>query len=104
MLRLITDFDGPIIDVSTLLQRLQILLDSIRYPDQPVQQLGKAEFWQLKRSRVPEKKSRFFLDLTKHKRRCPVAAGSGAYAPYFKYDCLAWSSSSTRKVNKLELS
>jgi len=44
MLRLI-DFDGPIIDVSERYYNVyKFCLDSIRYPDQPVQQLGKAEF------------------------------------------------------------
>jgi len=89
MLRLL-HFDGPIIDVSERYYNVyKFCLDSIRYPDQSVQQFSKAEFWQLKRSRVPEKKSRFFLDLTKHKRNLPVATGNCAYTTYFKYDCLA---------------
>ncbi|MDB9334965.1 HAD family hydrolase, partial [Nodularia spumigena CS-590/01] len=56
MLRLITDFDGPIIDVSERYYRVyQYCLEKIRYPEQSVQQLTKAEFWQFKRSRVPER-------------------------------------------------
>ena len=56
MIRLITDFDGPIIDVSKRYYRVyQECLEKSRYPDQPVKQLSKDEFWQLKRSRVPEK-------------------------------------------------
>lgn len=56
MLRLITDFDGPIIDVSERYYKVyEYCLEKTRYPDQSVQQLSKEEFWQLKRSRVPEK-------------------------------------------------
>lgn len=56
MLRLITDFDGPIIDVSERYYRVyQFCLQTIRYPEQPIKELSKAEFWELKRSRVPEK-------------------------------------------------
>ena len=56
MLRLITDFDGPIMDVSERYYRVyQFCLQTIRYPEQPIKELSKAEFWELKRSRVPEK-------------------------------------------------
>lgn len=56
MLRLITDFDGPIMDVSErYYQVYQFCLDCVREPDQPLQRLSKAEFWQFKRSRTPEK-------------------------------------------------
>lgn len=56
MLRLITDFDGPIMDVSDRYYRVyQFCLDQIRQPDQPVQRLSKAEFWQLKRAQIPER-------------------------------------------------
>lgn len=56
MLRLITDFDGPIIDVSERYYRVyQFCLDKIQRPNQPVKELAKTEFWQLKRSRISEK-------------------------------------------------
>jgi phosphoglycolate phosphatase-like HAD superfamily hydrolase len=56
MLRLITDFDGPIIDVSERYYRVyQFCLEKTRRGDQSVRELSKVEFWQLKRSRVPEK-------------------------------------------------
>ena len=92
MLRIITDFDGPIIDVSERYYKVyKFCLDSTRYPDQPVQQLGKAEFWQLKRSRVPEKKIAILSGLDEaqalefaHLRREIVHT-----PPYLKYDCLA---------------
>lgn len=56
MLRLITDFDGPIIDVSERYYRVyQFCLEKTRSPDQPVRQLSKSEFWKCKRSCVPER-------------------------------------------------
>lgn len=43
-------------DVSERYYRVyQFCLDHVRYPDQPVTRLSKAEFWQLKRSQVPER-------------------------------------------------
>jgi phosphoglycolate phosphatase-like HAD superfamily hydrolase len=56
MLRLITDFDGPIMDVSERYYRTYLFcLSEIGRPDQSVQVLSKAEFWRLKRSQVPER-------------------------------------------------
>lgn len=56
MLRLITDFDGPIIDVSPrYYQVYQFCLEKTRRPDQQIRQLTLSEFWQLKRGRVLER-------------------------------------------------
>ncbi|HHP7243276.1 MAG TPA: HAD family hydrolase [Elainellaceae cyanobacterium] len=56
MLRLITDFDGPIVDVSERYYRVyHFCLDRVRRPEQSVRWLSKTEFWALKRSRVPER-------------------------------------------------
>ncbi len=56
MLRLITDFDGPIMDVSERYYQVYLwCLEQTKQPDQSVRQLSKSEFWQLKRSRVPER-------------------------------------------------
>ena len=55
MLRLITDFDGPIMDVSDRYYWVyQYCLAQARHPGQVVYRLSKAEFWQMKRARVPE--------------------------------------------------
>ncbi|MEG4114170.1 MULTISPECIES: HAD family hydrolase [unclassified Microcoleus] len=55
MLRLITDFDGPIMDVSDRYYRVyQYCLAETKRSDQPVRELPKAEFWDMKRARVPE--------------------------------------------------
>ena len=57
MLRLITDFDGPIMDVSDRYYSVyKICLEKNKHPDQEINQLSKSEFWQLKRSRTPETK------------------------------------------------
>ena len=56
MLRLITDFDGPIVDVSPRYYRVyQLCLEKTRRQHQAVRELSKDEFWQLKRQRVPER-------------------------------------------------
>ncbi len=55
MLRLITDFDGPIMDVSDrYYQVYQFCLEKLGLPDQEIIKLSKEEFWELKRSQVPE--------------------------------------------------
>lgn len=55
MQRLITDFDGPIMDVSERYYRVyQFCLEKMRDPGQEVKELPKAEFWALKRSQIPE--------------------------------------------------
>lgn len=56
MLRLITDFDGPIVDVSDRYYCVyQYCLAKTKGPEQPIHQLSKAQFWELKRARVPER-------------------------------------------------
>lgn len=55
MLRLITDFDGPIMDVSDRYYWVyQYCLTQVKRPGQVVYPLSKTKFWQLKRSRIPE--------------------------------------------------
>ena len=55
MLRLITDFDGPIMDVADrYYQVYQFCLEKLGLPDQEIIKLSKEEFWELKRSQVPE--------------------------------------------------
>ncbi|MFN6566441.1 HAD family hydrolase [Dendronalium sp. ChiSLP03b] len=91
MLRLITDFDGPIIDVSERYYRVyQFCLEKTRRPDQPVQQLAKAEFWQLKRSRVPEKQIALNsgLDEAQAQEFAQLRRKTVHTQPYFDYDSL----------------
>lgn len=55
MLRVFTDFDGPIIDVSERYYRVyKICLAQIRHPEQEINLLSKSDFWQLKRDRTSE--------------------------------------------------
>lgn len=92
MLRLITDFDGPIIDVSQRYYEVyKYCLESTRDPDQEVEELSKAQFWQLKRSRVPEKKIGILsgLDEAQAQKFSQLRRETVHTPPYFKYDCLA---------------
>ncbi|MCG9885702.1 MAG: HAD family hydrolase [Cyanobacteria bacterium] len=57
MLRLITDFDGPVMDVSERYYRVyRYCLERLSTPDgPPLRVLSKAEFWDCKRAQVPER-------------------------------------------------
>ncbi|WP_066374781.1 MULTISPECIES: HAD family hydrolase [unclassified Anabaena] len=91
MLRLITDFDGPIMDVSQRYYRVyQFCLQEIRSPDQPVRQLSKAEFWQMKRERVPEKQIALNsgLDEQQAQEFAQLRRKTVHTQPYFEYDSL----------------
>ncbi|MEM7725348.1 MAG: HAD family hydrolase [Cyanobacteria bacterium P01_A01_bin.45] len=55
MLRIITDFDGPIIDVSPRYYRVyQICLEKHRRPQQQIKKLSLDQFWLQKRQHIPE--------------------------------------------------
>lgn len=91
MLRLITDFDGPIMDVSERYYRVyQFCLEKIRYPQQSVQELSRAEFWQLKRSRVPEKQIalKSGLDDNQAQEFAQLRRKTVHTDTYFQYDSL----------------
>lgn len=91
MLRLITDFDGPIMDVSERYYRVYLFcLEQIRYANQPVRQLAKAEFWQMKRSRIPEKQIALTsgLDETQAQQFAQLRRKTVHTEPYFEYDSL----------------
>jgi phosphoglycolate phosphatase-like HAD superfamily hydrolase len=56
MLRIITDFDGPIMDVSERYYRVyQFCMELAAEPGQKTTPLTKAEFWNLKRAQTPER-------------------------------------------------
>lgn len=91
MLRLFTDFDGPIIDVSERYYRVyQFCLEKTRRPNQSVRELSKVEFWQLKRSRVPEKQIAFNsgLDEAQALEFAQLRRQTVHTEQYFQYDCL----------------
>jgi phosphoglycolate phosphatase-like HAD superfamily hydrolase len=53
--RLFTDFDGPIMDVSErYYQVYQDCLKRLQLPQQKIVPLTKVQFWQMKRSQIPE--------------------------------------------------
>ncbi len=92
MLRLITDFDGPIIDVSERYYRVyQFCLEKTRRPEQTVNELPKAEFWELKRKRVPEKQIALNsgLDEAQAQEFAQLRRQTVHTQPYFEYDTLA---------------
>jgi phosphoglycolate phosphatase-like HAD superfamily hydrolase len=55
MMRIITDFDGPIMDLSDRYYHVYLLcLEKTKEPNQPIKILTKAEFWTYKRAKVSE--------------------------------------------------
>ncbi|MBP0000974.1 MAG: HAD family hydrolase [Cyanobacteria bacterium SID2] len=89
MLRLITDFDGPIVDVSDRYYCVyRYCLDRLRPPDRPVNHLSKPEFWQLKRSRTPERKIGTISGLDRDRaREFATLRGKTVHStPYLHYD------------------
>jgi phosphoglycolate phosphatase-like HAD superfamily hydrolase len=54
-MRIITDFDGPIMDISERYYYVyKLCLHSVKYPQQEVLELSKEKFWSLKRNKVKE--------------------------------------------------
>lgn len=91
MLRLITDFDGPIMDVSERYYRVyQLCLEKTRYPEQTITELSKAEFWQLKRSHTPEIQIalKSGLDQQQGQEFSQIRKQTVHTLPYFQYDVL----------------
>jgi phosphoglycolate phosphatase-like HAD superfamily hydrolase len=92
MLRLITDFDGPIVDVSERYYQVYLYcLEKIRSPNQTIQQLSKEDFWQHKRSRTSEKEIGMIsgLDEVQAKEFAALRKQTVHTQPYFEYDTLA---------------
>jgi len=92
MLRLITDFDGPIIDVSErYYQVYQLCLQKTKLPNQRIRQLSKAKFWELKRARVSEKNIGIAsgLDELQAQEFAQLRRDTVHTQPYFEYDRLA---------------
>ena len=89
MLRLITDFDGPIMDVSERYYCVyQYCLEQIKIDQQDVKQLSKADFWQLKRSQVPEKQIGIISGLAEEQAIAFARLRKQTVhtMPYLKYD------------------
>ncbi|MDJ0715068.1 MAG: HAD family hydrolase [Prochloraceae cyanobacterium] len=89
MLRLITDFDGPIMDVSERYYRVyKLCLEQTKRPQQPLRELSKSEFWQLKRSRTPEQQIGIIsgLDEDQAEKFTQLRRQTVHQLPYLKYD------------------
>ncbi|GAB4535889.1 MAG: hypothetical protein Tsb0014_23230 [Pleurocapsa sp.] len=89
MLRLITDFDGPIMDVSERYYRVyQYCLQQTKLAQQEVKQLSKTQFWKLKRSRVPEKQIGILSGLSEEQAQdfARLRKNTVHSLPYLKYD------------------
>lgn len=90
--RIFTDFDGPIMDVSERYYQVYLYcLDKIRQPAQVVRTLSKSEFWEFKRSQVPEKDIANLSGFTDEKQQVAFAHLRRATVhtnPYFAYDRL----------------
>jgi phosphoglycolate phosphatase-like HAD superfamily hydrolase len=92
MLRIITDFDGPIMDVSErYYQVYKFCLQKIQRPEQNVSELCKNEFWKLKRDRTPETKIAIAsgLDAQQAEEFSQLRKKTVHTQPYFEYDVLA---------------
>ena len=91
MIRVITDFDGPIMDVSERYYRVyRYCLTSTRRPNQSIQPFTKAEFWALKRSQVPEAEigRRSGLDDEQAQAFAKTRKATVHTMPYLRYDSL----------------
>ena len=92
MIRIITDFDGPISDVSERYYQVYLLcLEKNRLQNQQLQLLSKDEFWQLKRSRVPEKQIGIIsgLEETQAENFALLRKQTVHTQSYFEHDILA---------------
>lgn len=90
--RIFTDFDGPIMDVSERYYQVYLYcLGKICKPEQQVKTLTKKEFWELKRSQVPEKDIATISGLEDEKQAVAFAhlrRSTVHTVPYFDYDKL----------------
>ncbi|MGB3653039.1 MAG: HAD family hydrolase [Rivularia sp. (in: cyanobacteria)] len=92
MKRIIVDFDGPISDVSERYYQVYLLcLEKNHRHDRQVRILSKNEFWQLKRSRIPEKQIGIMsgLEETQAENFALLRKQTVHTQPYFEYDTLA---------------
>jgi phosphoglycolate phosphatase-like HAD superfamily hydrolase len=54
-MRIITDFDGPIMDLSDRYYHVyQLCLETVKQPHQPIAIFSKAKFWASKQAQIPE--------------------------------------------------
>jgi phosphoglycolate phosphatase-like HAD superfamily hydrolase len=90
-IRLITDFDGPIVDVSERYYSVyQFCLKSTQRQGQLINCLSKPEFWKLKRARVPETEIGRLsgLDESQAQAFAQLRRQTVHTMPYFEHDTL----------------
>jgi phosphoglycolate phosphatase-like HAD superfamily hydrolase len=91
MLRLITDFDGPVMDVSERYYQVYLYcLEQVRRSQQSIQTLSKEKFWALKRAKVPERQIGFLsgLDAGQADRFVKLRRQNVHSLPYLHHDRL----------------
>jgi phosphoglycolate phosphatase-like HAD superfamily hydrolase len=89
MLRIITDFDGPIMDVSErYYQTYLFCLECVTPPGQAAKVLSKTEFWNFKRSQTPERQIGQIsgLDEAQSLEFARIRRQTVHTAPYLTYD------------------
>lgn len=89
MLRIITDFDGPIMDISERYYRVyKFCLENTRRLDQIVTELSKTQFWDLKRSHTPETQIAIISGLEPNQAQefARLRHQTAHSLPYFEYD------------------
>jgi phosphoglycolate phosphatase-like HAD superfamily hydrolase len=105
VLRIITDFDGPIMDVSERYYRVyEFCLEKIRHPEQQVRFLSLPEFWQMKRDCIPETEIGKISGLDEDQALAfsKLRKQTVHTQPYFEYDTLAVGAVDTlTKIQKL---
>lgn len=105
MLRLIIDFDGPVMDVSERYYQVYCYcLKQTQLPQQPLQQLTKSEFWELKRSKVPEQQIGLLsgLETAQAEEFAQLRRQTVHQLSYMVYDCpVAGAISTLEKIQSL---
>lgn len=94
MLRIFTDFDGPIVDVSERYYQVYVycLREITRqYSEQKISLLPKEEFWLMKRDRVSEQQIGIISGLNSEQAAAFASLRKNTVhtQPYFEYDTLA---------------
>ena len=91
MLRIVTDFDGPVVNVSQRYYRVyQLCLEKTCNPEQQVKELSFSEFWALKRSHIPEKQIGILsgLNSTQAEEFAQLRKQTVHTHPYFQHDII----------------
>jgi phosphoglycolate phosphatase-like HAD superfamily hydrolase len=92
MFRLITDFDGPIMDISErYYQTYKFCLEQTRLPSQEIRELTKSEFWDYKRARIAETEIGKISGLNAEQALefRNLREATAHTLPYFQYDRIA---------------